>query len=149
MKLSTKARYGIKAMVDLAVEYGNGPVSAATLAAQQGISLAYLEQLIASLRKAGLISSVRGVQGGYVLSRSPELITVRQVLTALEGTTSLVDCVGYEATGCENACTCSARPLWLKLQNRINGVLDETTVKDMAEDYIKQKRRMNHDESLS
>lgn len=146
MKLSTRGRYGIKAMVDLAVEYGNGPVSVATLAALQGISLAYLEQLIAALKKAGLVQSMRGVQGGYSLSREPDAITVGEVLRALEGSTTVVDCVGYEAFGCEQACTCSARPLWLKLQNRINAVLEETTIKDMADDYIQQKRR-THDET--
>ena len=71
MKLSTRGRYGLKAMVDLALSYGNGPVSTASLAAQQGISDAYLEQLISSLRKAGLVTSSRGAQGGYALSRPP------------------------------------------------------------------------------
>lgn len=149
MKLSTRGRYGIKAMVDLAVEYGNGPVSAGTLASLQGVSLAYLEQLIAALKKAQLVQSVRGVQGGYTLSRPPEKITVGEVLRALEGSTMVVDCVGYETFECENACTCSARPLWLKLQNRINAVLDETTIKDMADDYIQQKRRLDDETGIS
>ncbi|HWR22143.1 MAG TPA: Rrf2 family transcriptional regulator [Feifaniaceae bacterium] len=149
MKLSTRGRYGIKAMVDLAVEYGSGPVSATTLSNLQGVSLAYLEQLIASLKKARLIESVRGVQGGYTLARRPEEITVNEVLKALEGSTTVVDCVSRQQTlSCEHACTCSARPLWLKLQSRIDAVLDETTIKDMADDYILQMRRTTH-ESLS
>ncbi len=148
VKLSTRGRYGIKAMVDLAVEYGSGPVSATTLASLQGVSLAYLEQLIAALKKAKLVQSVRGVQGGYTLSRKPEDITVNEVLKALEGSTTVVDCVSQQALGCEHACTCSARPLWLKLQSRIDAVLDETTIKDMADDYILQMRRTKH-ESLS
>jgi len=149
VKLSTRGRYGIKAVVDLAVEYGNGPVSASTLAGLQGISLPYLEQLIAALRKAKLVESARGVQGGYTLSRKPEQITVGEVLRALEGSTTLVDCVGQDSEGCENAACCSARPLWLKIQNRIDTVLDETTVKDMADDYKMQMRRVKKDESLS
>ncbi len=149
MKLSTRGRYGIKAMVDLAVENGKKPVSVNTLASQQGISVAYLEQLVGALKKAKLVKSVRGVQGGYTLSRPPEDINVAEVLEALEGTTALVDCVGQAPSGCENACSCSARPLWLKLQNRINGVLQETTIKDMADDYIMQKRRLNDYASLS
>ena len=149
MKLSTKARYGLKAMVDLAVEYGSGPVSTATLASLQGVSVAYLEQLVASLKRANLVVSLRGAQGGYTLSRAPEEISVGEVLTALEGSTALVDCVGYETVSCENACSCSARPLWLKLQNRINAVLDETTIKDMADDYITQKRRFDQHACLS
>ncbi len=136
-------------MVDLAVKYGNGPISASSLAGMQGISLPYLEQLIASLRRAKLIESVRGVQGGYTLAREPSSITVGEVLRALEGSTTLVDCVGYEKSSCGNACTCSARPLWLRLQNRINTVLNETTIKDMADDYIKQKRRNNDEKNIS
>lgn len=148
MKLSTRGRYGIKAVVDLALEYGNGPVSANTLAQRQGISLPYLEQLIAALKKAQLIESARGVQGGYTLSRKPEQISVGEVLRALEGSTSVAECVGADAPGCENAACCSARPLWIKLQNKIDTVLDETTIRDMTEDYITQMRRVEH-ESLS
>lgn len=142
MRLSTRGRYGLKAMVDLAVEYGSGPMSVNALAEQQGISDSYLEQLIHQLRKAGLVNSVRGAQGGYVLSRPPEEINVGEVLRVLEGTTALVECVGNDFFDCDNACSCSARPLWLKLQSRINDVLNTTTIRDMAEDYITQKRRM-------
>ena len=150
MKLSSRGRYGLKAMVDLAIEYGSGPVSAAVLASKQGISLAYLEQLIAALRKAKLIVSNRGVLGGYVLSRPPQEITVGEVLRVLEGNTDLVDCVGQDKNRiCENACTCSARPLWLKLQSRINGVLNETTILDLADDNIEQMRRLDEEANLS
>jgi len=149
LKLSTRGRYGIKAMVDLAVKYGKGPVSASSLASLQGVSLPYLEQLIASLRRAKLIDSVRGAQGGYTLAREPSSITVGEILRALEGSTTLIDCVGYENSNCDNACTCSARPLWLKLQNGINTVLNETTIKDMADDYTKQKRRFNDEKNIS
>lgn len=146
MKLSTRGRYGLKAMVDLAVEYGGAPVSTASLAASQGISDAYLEQLISSLRKAGLIVSMRGAQGGYRLSRPPEEINVGEVLKVLEGSTDLVDCVSTDRVDCDNACTCSARPLWLKLQSKINAVLRETTLADMAEDYITQMNRTKGEE---
>lgn len=149
MKLSTKGRYGIKAIVDIALEQGNAPVAVSTLAQKQGVSDAYLEQLVASLKRAGLISSIRGAQGGYVLSREPEKITVGEVLEALEGNTALVDCVGTTNAGCENACSCSARPLWLKLQAQINGVLNSTTVKDMVDDYKIQMRRVENEKSLS
>ena len=149
MKLSTRGRYGIKAMVDLAVEYGNGNVSTASLAAQQGISEAYLEQLVASLKKAGLVLSARGAAGGYTLSRAPEQIQVGEILRALEGSTDLISCVGVEKVNCGNACSCSARPLWLKLQSKINDVLSSTTLKDMADDYKMQMRRCENNESLS
>lgn len=149
MKLSTRGRYGIKAMVDLAVEYGNGNVSTASLAAQQGISEAYLEQLVASLKRAGLVLSARGAAGGYTLSRAPEQIQVGEILRALEGSTDLISCVGVEKVNCDNACSCSARPLWLKLQSKINDVLSSTTLKDMADDYKMQMRRCENNESLS
>lgn len=143
MKLSTKGRYGIKAMVDIAMEYGTGRLSVNQLAEKQGVSVAYLEQLIAALKKAGLVDSARGVSGGYTLSRSPEEISVGEVLRALEKTTAIVDCVDVEGSKCENACSCSARPLWLKLQRRIDDVLNTTTIKDMADDYQIQLERMN------
>lgn len=142
MKLSTRGRYGLKAMVDLAVHYGKGMVSTASLAAMQGISDAYLEQLIAALRKAGLVTSLRGAQGGYALARPPDEINVSEVLRVLEGSTTVMDCVGTERVECGNACSCSARPLWLKLQNRIDEVLGSTTLADMAEDYKFQRDRM-------
>lgn len=143
MKLSTRGRYGLKAMVDLAVEYGGGPMSISALAAMQGISDAYLEQLIAGLRRAGLVTSMRGAQGGYALSRPPEDINVGEILRVLEGRTTVMSCVGTKNdAACENACICSARPLWLKLQSRIDEVLDTTTLADMAQDYKQQLRRM-------
>lgn len=143
MKLSTKGRYGIKAMVDIALEYGRGRLSVNQLAERQGVSVPYLEQLIASLKKACLVESARGASGGYTLARPPESISVGEVLRALEGTTAILDCVGIDGTGCTNACTCSARPLWLKLQQRIDDVLNTTTIKDMADDYAVQLERMN------
>ncbi len=141
MKLSTRGRYGLKAMVDLALAYGGGPVSTASLAAQQGVSEAYLEQLISALRKAGLVTSSRGAQGGYALSRPPEEINVGDILRVLEGSTTVIDCVGSERVTCDNACSCSARPLWLRLQARINEVLSTTSLKDMADDYKTQTER--------
>ncbi len=143
MKLSTKGRYGIKAMVDIALEYGKDRLSVNQLAEKQGVSVAYLEQLIAALKKAGLVEATRGALGGYTLSRPPEEISVGEVLRALEGTTAILDCVGTDNVGCSNACSCSARPLWLKLQMRIDDVLNSTTIKDMADDYSVQLERMN------
>ena len=149
MKLSTRGRYGLKAMVDLAMAYGGGPVSISTLAAQQSISDAYLEQLIGALRKAGLVCSSRGVQGGYTLSRPPREINVGEVLKVLEGSTTVIDCVSSDKVECGNACSCSARPLWLKLQAGINEVLTATTLQDMADDYKTQMERVNDEKSLS
>lgn len=149
MKLSTRSRYGLKAVVDLAVCYGEGPVSLPYLAAQQGISEAYLEQLLRSLRKQGIVETARGAQGGYALTRAPEDINVQEVLDVLEGSTALTDCVGTGSHDCESACTCSARPLFLKLQSRINEVLSSTSIRDLADENIEQKRRLEYAKSLS
>ena len=144
MKFSTKGTYGLRAVVELAIRYGEGPVSLAAVATEQGISEAYLEQLMRSLKKAGLVSTARGKSGGYLLTKVPSDISVGEVLRALEGSTDIADCVGSDANVCENACMCSARPLFLKLQSRINAVLEETTVGELTEDHIEQKKRIEH-----
>ena len=149
MKLSTRSRYGLKAVVDLAVYEGEAPVTLSALAGMQGVSEAYLEQLLRALRRAGIVEAVRGAAGGYRLSCAPEALDVGRVLAALEGSTAVVDCVGTGDACCENACTCSARPLFLKLQSRINDVLRDTTIADLASDYIEQKRRIEHAKGLS
>ncbi len=144
MKFSTKGTYGLRAVVELAKRYGEGPVSLAAVAAEQGISEAYLEQLMRSLKNAGIVKTARGKAGGYLLAREPQSISVLETLRALEGSTDIVDCVGSDASVCENACTCSARPLFLKLQSRINAVLEETTIGELTEDHIEQKKRIEH-----
>ena len=145
MKLSTRARYGLKAMLDLALCYGNaGCQSISVLAQQQGISEAYLEQIIAALRRAGYVTASRGAQGGYILSRGPAQISVYDIFSVLEDTT-LVDCVSTKQVDCQNACTCAARPLWLKLQNRIDDVLKKTTLQDLVDDYTMQMERSKHE----
>ena len=144
MKLSTKGRYGLIAAVDLAVCYGDGPVSLPQLAGMQGISEAYLEQLLRSLKRGGIVEATRGATGGYMLRKQPMEISVEEVLSALEGSTAVVDCVDTVSSGCDKACTCSARPLFLKLQNKINDVLSATSIGDLADDYIQQKRRIEN-----
>ena len=144
MKFSTKGTYGLRAVVELAKRYGEGPVSLAAVAAEQGISEAYLEQLMRSLKNAGIVKTARGKAGGYLLTREPQNISVLETLRALEGSTDIADCVGSDASVCENACTCSARPLFLKLQSRINAVLEETTIGELTEDHIEQKKRIEH-----
>lgn len=115
MKLSTKGRYGLKAMYDLALNYGDEPVSLKSIAERQGISENYLEQLMANLRKAGLVRSIRGAYGGYLLSREPSKITVGDVLRALEGPIGLVDCVlEQDAVKCLKYENCITRTVWEK-----------------------------------
>ena len=142
MKLSTRSRYGLRAMVDLAAnEAGAAPMPLPTLAGKQGVSEAYLEQLLRALKKAELVIATRGVNGGYRIARAAETISVENVLLALEGSTSVANCVSGEGGACENACTCSARPLFLKLQSRITSVLESTTIHDLAIEHKEQKNR--------
>lgn len=133
MKLSTKGRYGIKAMVDLAINYGGEPVSIKNISERQNISEYYLEQLFSPLRKAGLIKSIRGAQGGYVLSRAPEEITVDEIMEVLEGPIEISTCLGDD--GCNNMDCCATRLLWVKIKDSIDSVLKSTTLKDIVDDY--------------
>ena len=141
MKLSTRSRYGLKAVIDLAIAYGTGPVSLPVLAGSQGISEGYLEQLLRELKKGQVVDTIRGAQGGYELTCDPGELSVQRVLNLLEGSTAIVDCVGTLHHNCTSACSCSARPLFLKLQTRINDVLERTTIRELADDYQQQKAR--------
>jgi len=135
VKLSTKGRYGVKAMFDLAQNYGSGPIPLNTIARRNNISEHYLEQLIAVLRKAGLVKSVRGAQGGYILNKSPETITVGDIIRVLEGPIAPVDCVNEdEPEHCENADFCITRNIWAKVRDSVAQVLDSITLKDMLEE---------------
>jgi Rrf2 family transcriptional regulator, cysteine metabolism repressor len=149
MRLSTRARYGLKAVVDLAQIWGEGPVSLPQLAQSQGVSEAYLEQLLRQLKKADIVTAERGANGGYLLTRAPELISVESVLEALEGSVAVTDCVDTGGNKCENACTCSARPLFLRLQEKITGVLTGTSILDLAQDNVEQRRRIENAKGLS
>lgn len=143
MKLSTKGRYGVKAMVDLAVNYGDEPISIKSISDRQGISEYYLEQLFGPLRKAGIIKSIRGAQGGYILSRSPEDITVAEIIQVLEGPIEISECI--DGVSCSNEDYCATRLLWEKIKKSIDSVLETTTLNDIVEDYNTIKKdRNNH-----
>lgn len=135
MKLSTKGRYGVKAMLDLALHSGEDPTPIKEIANRQGLSEPYLEQLVSSLRKAGLVKSVRGAQGGYLLARTPDNITVGDIIRTLEGTMAPADCVAEDAVNCEKADNCVTRGVWEKMRDSVNEVVDAITLQDMVEDY--------------
>ena len=145
MRLSTRSRYGLIAVVDLALEYGGDPVSLSYLANSQGISESYLEQLLRILKKAKIVKTSRGVSGGYSLACDPYQLSAGKVISVLEGDTALVNCVGVDAASgsCDKACICAARPLFLKLQNKIDSVLNKTMISDLMNDYLYQKRRLS------
>ncbi|MDK2823148.1 MAG: Rrf2 family transcriptional regulator, cysteine metabolism repressor [Clostridia bacterium] len=140
MKLSTKGRYGVKAMFDLAQNYGSGPIPLNSIAQRNSISEHYLEQLIAVLRKAGLVKSVRGAQGGYILSKSPEAITIGDIIRVLEGPIAPVDCVSEEEPEpCNNAEFCVTRSIWARVRDSVADVLDSITLADMLEEEKKRR----------
>lgn len=145
MKLSTKGRYGVKAMLDLALHNCEGQISLKSIAERQNISENYLEQLFATLRKAGLVKSVRGAQGGYALAQSPESTTVGAILRALEGSLAPVDCViENDPVLCERSEGCITRLVWEKIRDSVNSVVDSITLENLMEDY----KKMNHREDF-
>ena len=137
MKLSTKGRYGLKAMFDLALYYKDEPIALSSIAERRNISLSYLEQLISQLRKAGVVKSVRGAQGGYILNGTPSTITVGQVLRALEQLAP-VDCV-TEDYDCDSSEFCVTRVIYQKILDSILDTVDNITLQDMLDDYETKK----------
>lgn len=144
MKLSTRGRYGIQAMYDLAQNARENPQPIKAIAERQSVPEAYLEQLIAGLRKAELVKSVRGAQGGYMLTRPAAEITVGDVLRALEGDLNLVSCVGGDAV-CGKAEGCPSRPVWQKLSVGLNRLVDSITLQDMVDDNERASAQGEHE----
>lgn len=138
MKLSTKGRYGVKAMFELSLSDGKGPIALNNIAEKQRISVSYLEQLFSSLRKAGLVKSIRGAQGGYVLGKKPKDITVGDIIRTLEGSLAPSDCVGDdESKECNRANQCVTRIVWERIRDSVNDVIDTMTLQDMIDDHNK------------
>lgn len=131
MKISTKGRYGTRAMIDIAEHYGSGPVSLRQLTERQCLSLKYMEQIIPLLKSSGLIRSARGAHGGYVLSKKPREISLRDIVEALEGSWSLVDCID-DPTLCDRTEECGAYDVWNDIQAAMYKILDSTTLADMT-----------------
>ncbi|MEG1312466.1 MAG: Rrf2 family transcriptional regulator [Romboutsia sp.] len=138
MKLSTKGRYGLKAMFELSLNQDNGPVPLKYIAKKQNVSDQYLEQIFSKLKKSGLVTSVRGSQGGYLLAKEAKYITVGDILTVLEGPISLSDCVLDEDV-CENSSVCVTKVVWEKMKKGIDEVINSITLQDMINDYNKNK----------
>jgi Rrf2 family protein len=138
MKLSTKGRYGLRAMIDLADYSEEAPQSIANIAARQSISDSYLEQLMAKLKKAGLIESIRGAQGGYVLAKPMDAISVGDILRALEGDLSPVKCAGLKGESqCMESGNCVTRNVWKKIDDSIQNAVDSIFLKELVEDNRK------------
>lgn len=143
MKISTKGRYGLRALIDLAQYSQDEPIAISSIAARQNISERYLEQLMAMLKKAGLIKSIRGASGGYFMAKDCEDISVGDVLRALEGNIEPVECTGdQEKDGCDAADNCVTKYVWQKIRDSINQTVDQIMISQLVE----ESRRIGGDD---
>ncbi len=141
MRLSTKGRYGLRAVLEIAARHGEGPVTTQTIAQNQGISERYLDQIMIPLKRSGIINSVRGARGGYVLAKKAEAIKVGDIIRALEGPIAPADCVSEQSPlQCRRQEMCITRPLWAKLRDSITEVLDSYTLAELAEEAAAMKK---------
>jgi len=131
MKLSSRSRYGLRAILELAVEYGNGPLQIKTIAEREDISNKYLEQLVAMLKASGLVRSIRGPKGGYELTRPPGDVKLSEVFTTLEGPVVAVECLEHPEF-CPRCTECVTRQVWAKMQSAIMDVLESMTLQDLV-----------------
>ena len=132
MKISTKGRYGLRLMIELAKNFNKGPVLLKDVANNQSISLKYLEQIIILLKNSGLVISKRGKKGGYILTRSPEEITLNEIINVLEGEMNIVDCVKFPEI-CDNSNSCLSKKIWDEINIKIENILKSHTLKDLIE----------------
>lgn len=143
MKVSTKGRYALRLMLDLALEEGE-IVKLKDVAERQEISVKYMEQIISVLQKAGYVKSMRGPGGGYMLSKRPEEYTVGMILRLIEGSLAPVSCLEDEVNACERSSICVTLRLWQMLYDAINDVVDKVTLKDMVEWEIELQGNMDY-----
>lgn len=133
MKISTKGRYALRLMIDIAIYAKSRPISIRDIALRQNISDKYLEQIIATLNKAGYVKSARGPQGGYTLTKAPENYTVGMILRLTEGSLAPVVCLEDEVNQCERCDCCATLKVWKKMDDAIKGVVDSITLADLVE----------------
>ncbi len=148
MKMSTRGRYGLRLMLDLAANHGASPVMAESVAMRQDVSENYLHVLAKALKTAGLLVAFRGPRGGYLLARPPEEITVFDIVSAMEGRTSVVECVS-DSVSCARSENCVTRQVWETVSRKIDETLAAITLQDLLEqqktlndncvDYYKKK----------
>ncbi|MCL0036272.1 Rrf2 family transcriptional regulator [Dehalococcoidia bacterium] len=144
MRLSTKAEYGTRAMLDLAIRSGEGPVLVREIAKRQAFSARYLQQLLLPLKVAGLVRATRGAHGGFSLARSPSEIKLSEIIQIMEGSTAPLECVD-DAGVCSRADSCITREIWGEMKKAMDGVLESTTLQDLVE---RQKRKQQSEGSM-
>ena len=139
MKLSTRTRYAVRAIIELAQNGNNKPLQLKIIAQRQDISVKYLEQLMAILRSSGFVRSIRGSKGGYVLAKAPNQIKLNEVLHRLEGTVTTVECVENEDY-CSRSADCASRYLWVQVEQAIEKVLEAITLQDLVDKANDEKK---------
>ena len=139
MKISTKGRYGLRALIDIAIHSSDEPAPLSEIAVRQNISISYLEQLIAKLKKAGIVNSSRGAKGGYTLGRSPDLISVGEVLRTLEGDLNPVACAELTGEGesCSGSELCVTKYVWKRISDSINNTVDTLMLSEIIQENEK------------
>ena len=131
MKISTKIRYGARALLELASHYGEGPIELKEIAKKENISLKYLEQVIIPFRTAGLVKSVRGFKGGYSLAKPPSEICLNDVVEILEGPVNLIECL-KDPKVCQKSSSCVTRDIWMEVSEAINRIFYSITLEEMV-----------------
>ena len=143
MKLSTRARYGLRALIDLGLHSENEAVSIQSIAGRQNISESYLEQLMAKLKKAGLVESTRGAQGGYRLGKPGDQISVGDILRVLEGSLEAVECPGIASDGsCSGESLCVAKHVWKRINDSITASVDSLMLSELIEESRKKQKEI-------
>lgn len=143
MRISTRGRYALRMMLDLALHNSGEYITLKDISARQEVSVKYLEQIVSVLSKAGMLKSVRGPSGGYKLTRSPEQYTVGDILRVTEGSLAPVACLDSPQNDCPRAETCATLGFWQELYDAVRGVVDKTTLADLA-DRVLQSNGMDY-----
>ena len=143
MKLSTRSRYGLRAVLELAIDYGNKPMQIKTIAEREDISNKYLEQLMSTLKSYGLVRSIRGPKGGYLLAKAPVDIKLSDVFTALEGPMFTVECIDHPEF-CVRCTDCVTRQVWADIQTAMMNVLESQTLQDLVDKANKGDKTANY-----
>ncbi len=143
MRVSTKGRYGLRTLVDIALHQDKGAVTLNDIARRQEISVKYLWQVINPLKTSGLLSVMRGAKGGYMLAKRPEDITMLEVVTTLEGPMSLIECLTKEEV-CDRIDTCVARSVWMEVNKTVEKALKEITLAEVLRRYAESSEVNNY-----
>ena len=147
MRLTTKGRYAVTAVLDLALHQDSGPVSLAAISERQGISLSYLEQLFAKLRRNDIVSSTRGPGGGYTLTNNVDEVSVSDIILAVDESCKVVDC--DDSDGCHNNYQCLTHDLWQELSNEIRSFLDGITLAEIMSQEAVNDVKVRQDKAIS